>query len=187
MKKADSFAEQKRLIEEKKREVLAKFQNQTARNSEQVRPHFSQKPVTDVQSSTVLTTTNVASAAPQTNLLVNDGNFLARFQEMQKQMKNSNEVLRPNGSTLGPTPGPDPGPGSGLASSKTNNSCSSSQMGKITMKLSGVKKTEPLLQTVTSRPSVFEEPELEPDSTQGLLFIDYCIEYYTAENHCSQD
>ena len=73
VKMSSYLQEQKRLIEEKKRQVMerASMKKDCEKNSNM----------------STQVTTNATSNGPTPNILVNDGNFLARFKAMQEEAK----------------------------------------------------------------------------------------------------
>ena len=122
--------EQKRLIEEKKRQVLERSALKKTEGNAQEPSAMSTRP----------NWPNPAGA----NLLANDGNFLARFQAMQKEAQANKE-----------------------ADGKDSSS------GKLKINLGGVKKKElkPVTSTLP-RPTAFENPEpSSSNSEEGKLML----------------
>eukprot|EP00795_Rhopilema_esculentum_P005904 gene5904-11241_t len=117
---SNSLQEQRRLIEEKKRQVLER--TSVKKDSEKL-----------------MSGTSVQAAGPSPVLLVNDGNFLARFQAMQKE------------STV----------------KKGSNKKDESNSGKLTINLGGARKKEvkPIASNLP-RPTAFEVPENETEETE---------------------
>ena len=118
--------EQKRLIEEKKRQVLERTAlKKTEGNVREPSSAMSTGP----------NGPNLAGA----NLLANDGNFLARFQAMQKEAQAKEEAEGKDSSS-----------------------------GKLKINLGGVKKKEikPVTSTLP-RPTAFENPEPSSNSEEG--------------------
>ena len=122
--------EQKRLIEERKRQVLERAALKKTEGNAREPPAMSTAP-------------NGPNNATGTNLLANDGNFLARFQAMQKQ-----------------------------AQVKKEEESKESSSGKVKISLGGVKKKEfkPVTSTFP-RPTAFENPEPSSNSEEGKLML----------------
>lgn len=117
--------DQKRLIEERKRQVLERA---------------SPKIDSEASSSSSSRGTTDANDGPKPNLLVNDGNFLARFKAMQEEAKLKNENEEKNKNP-----------------------------GKFTINLSGVKKKTVKQETSTlPKPSAFFEAR-EDSTAEGKL------------------
>ena len=125
LKMSNSLQEQRRLIEEKKRQVLER--TSVKKDSEKLNAG-----------------TSTQAAGPSPVLLVNDGNFLARFQAMQKE----------------------------CAVKKESTKKDESNSGKLTINLGGAKKKEvkPIASNLP-RPTAFEVPEDETEETGKLAFL----------------
>lgn len=124
--------EQKRLIDERKRQVLERV--------------ASKKTEGNAREPSAMSTTVGPTNGPNTagaSLLANDGNFLARFQAMQKE-----------------------------AQAKKNAEGKDSSSGKLKINLGGVKKKEfkPVTSTFP-RPTAFENPEPSSNSEEGKLML----------------
>eukprot|EP00112_Aurelia_sp_Birch-Aquarium-sp1_P021962 Seg6037.1 transcript_id=Seg6037.1/GoldUCD/mRNA.D3Y31 product="SURP and G-patch domain-containing protein 1" protein_id=Seg6037.1/GoldUCD/D3Y31 len=122
--------EQKRLIDERKRQVLERVASKKTEGNAR-------------EPSAIMSTTIGPTNGPNTtgaNLLANDGNFLARFQAMQKE-----------------------------AQAKKNAEGKDSSSGKLKINLGGVKKKEfkPVTSTFP-RPTAFENPEPSSNSEEVL-------------------
>lgn len=125
--------EQKRLIDERKRQVLERVASKKTEGNAR-------------EPSAIMSTTVGPTNGPNTagaNLLANDGNFLARFQAMQKE-----------------------------AQAKKNAEGKDSSSGKLKINLGGVKKKEfkPVTSTFP-RPTAFENPEPSSNSEEGKLML----------------